>query len=292
MKSLPLNIVCVDLTKFNHVGIERLLVEYPFLKMSTYDRSMICGKKAKIVNCVIHDIQDGKDFDTINLLDLKKDKISKIFIETNSNKLIAFELHKSNKSLEFLLYGPSKDRSKMNRISETNIIISELFVDMLNNLNSLHLPKSQNKIDKTLEKVSKSGEGSLTENEKLSLTDDVVPFTTDSTMDIVCVDLAQFNHDAITKICNTNIDLLDDVDEFIHYKNQKVKKVFFDRVNKFFVSLNGHVSDDVKNLLSEIPSLTLPTTKKELSTDYILDKISMKGMESLSEKELNYLKSL
>lgn len=274
MKSLPLNIVCVDLTKFNHVGIERLLVEYPFLNNLKWEETFNGG----------------------NIQELKNIGYTKIFIDKNSNKPVGFTIKKSAyKKFQYLF--TQVYNGKVLKNTETEIISNGLF-DLLSSVSPFCLPVKESTINKILEKVSTSGMESLTKDQKeiLKLSSDKF-YKPES--GVICIDLSKNNKEYLEKL-SISLDLYElNINDSLgmdlpYMKENGGKKVYIDVESKSVIAYltNTWVVNDsyISNWLN-IKPLEL-SKSKELSTDYILDKISMKGMESLSERELNYLKSL
>lgn len=106
-----MNIICIDLRMFNHIKLKEI--------------------------CDSHNI----DYDV--MLQNKYDGFTKIWIDKNTDKIIAF-----------------------NKKKVDIVMISDSFVEILNNINPVQLPKRNMDLDTILEKISKSGIESLNVREK------------------------------------------------------------------------------------------------------------------------------
>lgn len=110
---------------------------------------------------------------------------------------------------------------------------------------------------------------------------------------ILCIDLTMFNHIKLQEVADThklNMDFLE--------KNKKadVAKMWIDLDSGILIAFTTKkiskmiYTDEYMEALSKIQPIEMPKKQIILSVDYILDKISKYGIESLTESEKTFLK--
>lgn len=132
-----------------------------------------------------------------------------------------------------------------------------------------------------------------------------------TTDNIVQINIRNLNHNQISNICEENNFPENIKNDLIDAKSKKIKVIYFDK-NNFDVI--GYVDKDSDNIIISKAFLEMLKDSKDLKPvkkskkvdvvettnpkefkfdqkrlDIILDKISEKGMESLTENEKNYL---
>lgn len=112
-------------------------------------------------------------------------------------------------------------------------------------------------------------------------------------MNIICIDLRMFNHIKLKEICdiyNINYDVM------LQNKYDGFAKIWIDKNTDKIIAFNKKkvdivmISDSFVEILNNINPAQLP--KKNMDLDTILEKISRSGIESLNEREKNFLDNL
>jgi len=87
-----------------------------------------------------------------------------------------------------------------------------------------------------------------------------------------------------------------DAAKLFEHKESGYTKIFFDK-DTFIAFAYVHksskdiiIQDDFKDFLKDLPSLSFKPTNVVLNVDVILEKISEKGIDSLSKKEKEFLR--
>ncbi len=110
---------------------------------------------------------------------------------------------------------------------------------------------------------------------------------------IICIDLKMFNHIKLEEICQLhglNYEVL------LQNKYDWFAKLWIDKSTMSIIAFNQKKNDSVTiselfvEQLLQIKSIELP--KKEMDLDTILEKISKFGIDSLNDKEKNFLENL
>jgi hypothetical protein len=122
-------------------------------------------------------------------------------------------------------------------------------------------------------------------------------------MDFICIDVTQFTHNELELFCEQNFIKKDNL---FSAKERGLKKVYYlksstenelkwvgyttktDPEIRFFMNFKRSLSLIIPEEVIPV-SKVFSNTKKEMAVDEILDKISEHGLDSLTQKELDFL---
>lgn len=114
-------------------------------------------------------------------------------------------------------------------------------------------------------------------------------------MNLILIDLKQYNHPKLKELAD-HFDF--NVDVIFMFKDNGIAKIWVDVDTKDVIAYNTKKDSEIKlgdeflEKLSAMKSFQLPKKPKVLSLDSILEKISSKGIDSLTTDEKNFLDNL
>jgi hypothetical protein len=114
-------------------------------------------------------------------------------------------------------------------------------------------------------------------------------------MNLILINLKEHNHNKLKEI-SKNFDW--NTEALLSFKDNNIIKIWVDLDTKDVVAYqtnkdsNLYLGDDFIEKLSSMKSFQLPKKPKVFNLDSILEKISIKGINSLNSDEKNYLDNL